>query len=166
MTFDQLLAQVVKEGAIRIWHVTAAWCLVYRVKDGRLQARGLHQRQGSWHTLPHFIGGKNFYAPDGWYAVVAMHASAEPINLAAAKQNPGYYAGLEKFCYTCKQSKPLYAFERSTGVELQLRTWECDQCAAARHQELAGYQQNGEQHIGDSLRRETHASRPPVTGKI
>ncbi len=138
MTFDQALEQVVKEGAIRLWRVSRGWALAYRIHNGKLQARSLNRvgESDNW-KLSNRLSGTTTHSPDGWHHVLAIHERAQPIELEAAKGNPGYYLGLTRQCGTCRKVKPLSEFERDMTGEQGYRTWECNQCASERAEKLA-----------------------------
>jgi|GEM_PF-2986660 len=167
MTFDEILDSMVAQGAIRVYRVSEVWALAYRVKDGEVQARGLNQIDGQWQAGDRLVSSRTFFQKDGWYAVEGIPKPAKPIELEAAKGNPGYYDGLQmRQCQTCRQYKPLTAFERPIPDEQSGRTWECNQCYATYIGEIEAYQQDPHKHVGDYLRRSTHAARPPAEGEI
>lgn len=172
MTYDDVLAEVVKQGAIRICKLSKGYHIAYRVKHGELEARGLLKIQvadeGSgqteaWEPTDQMSGAQQVKSPDGWFWVNATHPQIEPIELEAAKRNPGYYAGLMRRCETCKKYKLESEFERDMSGEGGRRTWECNQCASERAAEVKA---NKADRHGDRLKRETHASEPPVEGEI
>lgn len=166
MTFDDALEQVVREGAIRYWRVSGGWYVAYRIKDGVLQARGMHAIRGTWKLADKLVSSKTYREPDGWYEVDAMHQAAEPISLESARGNPGYFTGMERQCHTCKKYRPISMYSRNMVPEGRYRTWECDKCAGEREQEMEAYQRRDKEHAGDYLQRAGHSSRPPVEGEI
>jgi hypothetical protein len=166
MTFEEVLGVTAEQGAIRIWRVSGVWQIAYRWRDGGIQARSLNKVGEAWVLQDKLVGGDTYNQADGWYPVEAMHHRAAPIELDAAKSNPGYYHGLTRQCHTCKKFRPLKAFERDMEAEGGFRTWECNQCAAERRAELARYHQHEDEHVGDYVRPPAHTSRPPVEGEI
>jgi hypothetical protein len=164
MTFEKALEQIVKEGAIRLWRVSAGWAIAYRLQDGRWQARGLVRTADKWQAQQR-MAGKSYRSVDGWYPVQLPHQATEPIALEAAEQNPGYFLGLTRQCGTCKLYKPLSEFKRQSAGNVH-RSWECNQCAEERRQALRQYRRHDDQHVGDYVRRPAHTSRPPQEGEI
>lgn len=165
MNYQDILEQVVNQGAVRVWRASGVWSVAYRLGDNGWEARSLHKNAaGDWRLGERMVG---FSSPtkNGWYPTQAIHAQATPVEHSQAKNNPGYYAGLTKSCYTCKQEKPLFAFEREITEEQDYRNWECNRCAQERIAEIqanSGYDGTG----GDYVTRQTHASKPPVEAKL
>jgi hypothetical protein len=103
---------------------------------------------------------------DGWYRTVGLPKRAMPIELEAAKNNPGYSQVKLRQCYTCKQHKPEADFERPEASGDAHRNWECNEDYYRRQRELAAFQKVGGARKGDSVDRQTLASPPPPQGKI
>ena len=172
MKYHEALAQVVEQGAVRICTLSEGWHIVYRVQNGYLEARSLIKTRladedsgapAEWEVADTMAGAQDVRSPDGWFAVANTHPQVKPIEMDAAKSNPGYWAGLTRRCETCKEIKPGSAFERDMTDEEGRRTWECNECAAERKAEVA---HNQAERRGDVVRRETHASEPPVESEV
>jgi hypothetical protein len=167
MTYEEALAKVTAEGAIRAYRLSDSMGYAYRLKDGQVQARGLHAVNDVWHLGDSLVSAKMVgRSADGWYPVVGLPKRAQPIELDAAKANPGFTAEASRQCYTCKQYKKESLFERPGNQDAALRNWECNDCYYRRKRELAGFHKTGTGRSGDSLDRETLASPPPPQGKI
>lgn len=166
MSYEQALEQLVTEGAIRIWRVSGGWEIAYRVRDGRMEARGLHKINNKWTLAGTLVSSKEYHQPDGWYQVLDMHHRAELIPTESAQKNPGYSTGLRRQCHTCKKNRPILMFSRKAILERGFRTWECNKCAGERRVELSEYHMLGEQRIGDYVQASGHITRPPIEGKI
>lgn len=166
MTFEQAMAQAVKEGAIRYYKISEGWGMAYRLNGRRVEVRGVSKVGDEWGLTTHMAGQPRKRNNDGWYPVEGMPAQVEPINIKAAKQNPGYYLGLKRQCHTCKEEKPLLAFERPEDESEDYRTWECNGCYEQRKRELGQYAGEADKHVGDYVQREAHTSRPPVEGEV
>lgn len=167
MQFEELLEKMVREGAIRLYRISQGWAFVYRLKEGVVQARGLHEVDGSWEASDHLVSSVQYYQPDGWYPVEAIPPQAVPIESPAAEANPGYFAGLNRQCQTCREFKPLSAFERELDeLGENYRTWECNQCYQQHLAEVRANRAASERRVGDYLQRDTHASKLPPKGKI
>ncbi|MBI3158518.1 MAG: hypothetical protein HYZ26_02830 [Chloroflexi bacterium] len=165
MTWDEAIEQVVSEGAIRIWKTSHGWALAYRLRKNSWEARSIVRISAEdWNLANSLVGGNNRKPSHGWQPVPRVHHRAALIAHPYAKRNRGYYAGLAARCETCKQTKPAWAFERDAGSEQGFRTWECNDCAAERAGEMGRYR--SAVRVGDYVRRETHASKPPVEGDI
>ena len=172
MEYSEALAAVVAQGAIRICELSKGWHMVYRVQNGELEVRSLIKSAfadedagtpAQWTVSDHMAGSDEVKSADGWFPVEQTHPQVKPIELAAAKQNPGYWSGLTQRCETCKEVKPASVFERDMTAEGGRRTWECNECAAERVVEVA---KNQPDRHGDVLKRDTHASQPPVESEI
>jgi hypothetical protein len=166
MNFEEAIEQLVTEGAIRLWRVSGGWQIAYRVKNGRIEARGLHKIRNRWKVADTLVSSKTYHEPDGWYQVYDMHPGAEPIPLKSAQKNPGYLTGLVRQCHTCKKHLPISMFNREAIMERGFRTWECNTCAEERREEINEYHMLGDAHVGDYVQRVRHTSRPPVEGEI
>lgn len=166
MNYEQALEQLVNEGAIRLWRVSGGWQIVYRVKDGRIEARGLHKISDNWKLAETLVSSKTYRQPDGWYQVYDIHPRAELIPMESAQSNPGYFTGMVRQCHTCKKNRPILMFSREAIRERGYRTWECNICAQERREEIGDYHLVGDQHVGDYLQSGRHTSRPPVEGEI
>jgi hypothetical protein len=172
MKYNEALDEVVKQGAIRVVELSKGWHIVYRVHAGQLQARSLIKTKvadqaggapASWKSAAYMSGAQSQRSEDGWFPVDNAHADIQPIELDAAKENPGYWQGSTRRCETCKKFKPESAFERDMSAEAGRRTWECNRCADERQAEVAG---NKPERRGDVMKRTTHASEPPVEGEV
>lgn len=166
MKFEEALEQVVQEGAIRMWRVSAGWQIAYRITAGKIEARGLHKITDQWDLGQLLVSSKTYREVDGWYAVSSMHQNAEPIIHPGVEGNPGYFFGMRRKCYNCKKYRPVTMFRRDTANERGMRTWECDDCAGKRASESEEYGINGNEHVGDYINKAGHVSRPPVRGEI
>ena len=166
MKYEKALEQLVKQGAIRLWRVSAGWQIAYRLNEGKLEARGLHLIGNEWKLADGMVGSKIYREAGGWYQVYDMHQRAEPILLKSAEINPGYFRGITRQCHTCKKYRPTSMFNRDMVGERRFRTWECDKCADERSKEIEGYHAHEQEHVGDYVQGGAHASRPPVEGEI
>ena len=166
MIFEDALEQVVEQGAVRLYRLSERTAYVYRYQENQLQVRTLSQKDGEWFLPLYMAGMDTYYSDDGWYAADTLPKWAKPIELQAAKKNPRYYDGLTKQCHTCKRELPLYMFEREPGPDQGLRDWECNDCYQQYLEEFAEYDEQAPQHVGDYIKRDTHAAKPPVKGKI
>lgn len=167
MNYEQLLEQVVKEGAIRIYNLSGGWSIAYRIKKGEIQGRGIHKvGEGQWALGDHFVGSEEVYNSSGWYPVKAAPLAAKPIMLESAKKNPGYYIGMIRRCESCKLEKSIMAFDRARGAEQSYRSWECNDCASDRISDQVRYRRESGQHVGDYLHRKSQVSRPPIKSEI
>ena len=164
MTYDEALAIVAAEGAIRAYRLSDSTAYVYRLKDGHYEARGLYAVQGNWKPGDTLVSAKGVgRSVDGWYQVTGMARRATPIENETAKKNPGYSSVVMKQCYTCKQFKPESEFVRPGGDVH--RNWECNECYGRRQREVTGFHK-APRRSGDFLDRQTLASPPPPQGKI
>lgn len=164
MTYDEALAKVAAEGAIRVYRLSDGTAYAYRLKNNKYEARGLYAVNGDWKLGNTLVSAQGVgRSPDGWYYVLGMPRRAVPIENEAAKKNPGYSTVMTRQCYTCKQFKPESEFQRSGGDSH--RNWECNECYGRRQRELVGFHK-GAQRTGDLLDRQTLASPPPPQGKI
>ncbi|MEX1247463.1 MAG: hypothetical protein WEA61_03180 [Anaerolineales bacterium] len=166
MTYEEALAKLAAEGAIRAFRLSDSTAYVYRLKDNHYQVRTLTAANGNWE-MARKVASRREIEPsaDGWYPVEGLPKRAQPILLEAAMQNPGYSQLALRQCYTCKQFKPESEFERpGTGGDPH-RNWECNECYSRRQRELAAYGKAGARK-GDLLDRQTLASPPPPQGKI
>ena len=166
MNFEEVLEQVAKEGAIRVYKISDRTGFVYRYEGRNVQAKGLVSINGEWQTTDRIVGSRTLYRPDGWHDVEGMPAQVRPIELDAAKKNTGYYEGLVRQCFICKKEKPMLAFEREEGEEARLCTWECNECYEARQKEQEEYEAEGERLVGDYVGKEKHTERPPIKGEL
>jgi hypothetical protein len=171
MTYDDAIKQAVKEGAIRAFRLSDNLAFVYRLGEGGYEARGLYGSEDGWRLGERLVSAKDIGTPErglkaGWHPVPGLPAQAKPIELEAAKQNPGYARVVLRQCYTCKESKPEAAFERPEGGGQLARQWECNDCYERRMRELAAYRKRGEARQGDFLDKDTLASPPPAEGRI
>lgn len=166
MSYEQALQQLVNEGAIRLWRVSGGWQIGYRLKDSRIEARGLHKINNKWKLADRLVSSKTYREPDGWYQVNNMHPRAERIPLESAHKNPGYFSGLARQCHTCKKNRPISMFSRKAIGERRFRTWECNKCSQERRQVIKEYHTLGDKRIGDYVRASGDISRPPVEGEI
>lgn len=166
MTFEKALEKAVSEGAIRIYRLSENMAFVYRLNGGQYQARGLYRVEDDWRLGDYLVSGKQFNTLDGWYQVAGLPWSAKPIELEAAKQNPGYAQQTMRQCYTCRKTKPQEGFERPYRGSQLNRDWECNECYGRRMREMAGFRKAGEVRSGDYLDKETLASPPPPKGQI
>lgn len=164
MNYKETLAEAVKQGAIRVYSASNGWHVVYRVQDGQMQARNLNKiGENEWALGATMAGWAAGDSDNGWLPVQKVHFGVQSIELEAAKQNPGFYYGLLQRCETCRQEKSTLAFSRDMTSEEGRRTWECNQCATERATEVhAAKAVRG----GDVIRRESHASVPPVKSEI
>lgn len=167
MTYEEVLAKVVAEGAIRAYRLSDSTAYAYRLKDDHYEARTLIGRQDDWSLGSTLVSTKMIgRSPDGWYRIVGLPKRALPIDSEEAKKNPGYSQVVLRQCYTCKQYKPEAEFERpGSGGDLH-RKWECNECYGRRQRELASFGKTGGARKGDSLDRQTLASPPPPQGRI
>ncbi|KAA3648208.1 MAG: hypothetical protein DWQ07_04220 [Chloroflexi bacterium] len=169
MNYEQLVENLVEDGAIRIYKVSDSFGFAYRWKDGRVQVRNFTlaaEGGDNWLLKNRLVGSEVPTTEDGWFPAESIPSYAKPIELEAALDNPGYYAGMTQQCQTCKQQKPLFAFERENGDTRGYRTWECNDCYNERLAEVRQYEENPDQRVGDYVKRPTHASKPPVEGDI
>ncbi len=167
MTYDEIIEKVVAEGAIRAYRLSDSTAYAYRLKDDHYEARTLIGINRDWSLGKTLVSTKTIgRSPDGWYRIVGLPKRALPIELEAAKQNPGYSKVVLRQCYTCKQYKPEAEFERPGNGGDPHRNWECNECYGRRQRELAAFQKAGGARKGDALDRQTLASPPPPQGKI
>lgn len=168
MKYEQALAQVVKEGAIRIFRISGAWSIAYRIKKGEIERRGIHRNdKDDWTVADHMIGMTVTPRKNGWYPVEEIHHQAVPIESESAMNNPGYdYQVLIRQCQTCKLDQPTKAFERDMQSEMGFRTWECNDCAKDRSTDTKTNLKLVADRSGDYLTRKTHTSKPPIESEI
>ena len=166
MTFDEAIEQAVAQGAIRVYRLSDSLAYVYRRSEGGYQARGLHALEGEWSLGDRLVGARALSSADGWFELPALPWEAKAIELEAAKQNPGYGLAIAQQCYTCKEIKPIQAFERPGNGASTLRKWECNQCYQRRMREMANYEKAGALRQGDYLSKATIASPPPPESEI
>lgn len=166
MTFDEAIEQAVAQGAIRVYRLSDSLAYVYRRREGGYQARGLYAFEGKWSLGDRLVSARVLSSADGWFELPALPWQAQAIELEAAKQNPGYGLAIMQQCYTCKENKPILAFERPGSKASTLRKWECNQCYERRMREMANYQKAGAFRQGDYLSKATVASPPPAEGEI
>lgn len=165
MSWEEVVDLCVADGAIRMWDASKAWRVFYRILYGKWEARmAVKSASGSWVLPPKLVGKNTETQGSGWVKVNQMHHRATQIENERAYKNSGYYAGMVQRCETCKVLRPLSEFSRQKPGEFGFRTWECNICAATREKEVRN--QQGEARVGDYLRRQTHASKPPVEGEI
>ena len=167
MTYEEALAKVATEGAIRVYRLSDNTAYAYRLKDNQYQARGLYATNGDWRLGTTLVSAQGVErSPDGWYRVIGLPWRAKPIELEAAQKNPGYSNVVLRQCYTCKKFKPEAEFQRPGANGDSHRNWECNEDYYRRQREMAAFDQKGAPRSGDSLERETLASPPPPQGKI
>jgi len=167
MPFDEIIEKVVAEGAIRVYRLSDSTAYAYRLKDDHYEARTLIGINGDWSLGKTLVSTKTIgRSQDGWYRIVGLPKRALPIQLEAAKQNPGYSSVILRQCYTCKKYRPEAEFERPGNGGDPHRNWECNECYGRRQRELTAFQKTGGLRKGDSVERETLASPPPPQGKI
>jgi len=167
MNYEDAVAEVVKQGAIRLSRVSGVWSIAYRIQQGEVQARNLLRRgENNWELKDHLVGSDEYYQKSGWYSVKHVPPTAKPIESDEAKKNPGYFINLHRRCETCKQDRPLNEFERNSIEEEGYRSWECNHCAKEREDGKKIYHADQGHRIGDYLDRKAHASRPPVESEI
>ena len=169
MNYEQIVGNLVEDGAIRIYKVSESFGFAYRWKDGRTQVRNFVRSADGpdhWELKHRLVGSDEPTSADGWFPAERIPIYARPIELEAAQENPGYYADLTQPCQTCKQLQPLSAFERENGSTRGYRSWECNDCYNQRLAEVQQYEENPDQRVGDYVKRPTHASKPPVEGDI
>jgi len=164
MTYDEALAKVAAEGAMRVYRLSDNTAYAYRLKNNKYEARGLYALNGDWKLGNTLVSAQGVgRSPDGWYYVLGMPRRAVPIENEAAKKNPGYSTLTLRQCYTCKQFKAETEFQRPGGDSH--RNWECNECYSRRQRELVAFQK-APARSGDLLDRQTLASPPPPQGKI
>jgi hypothetical protein len=162
MTYEEALAKVAAEGAIRAFRLSDNTAYAYRIKDNKVQARTLVAKEGDWQLGATLVSAKNIGRnQDGWYNVVGLPHRAQPISNEAAEKNAGYSTQSLRQCYSCKKFKPEGEFERAGGDSH--RNWECNECYERRQRELSML---APARRGDFLARETLVSPPPPQGKI
>lgn len=166
MTFDEAIEQAVAQGAIRAYRLSDSLAYVYRLREGAYQARGLYAADGEWRLGDRLVSARVLTSADGWFELPALPWQAQAIELEAAMQNPGYGLAIMQQCYTCKENKPILAFERSNKSTSTHRQWECNQCNQRRMREMANYRKAGALRQGDDLSTATIASPPPPEGEI
>lgn len=166
MTYEEALAKVAAEGAIRVFRLSDSTAYAYRLKDNKYQVRTLTAVGGNWE-LARKVASRGDIEPsqDGWSNVLGMPKQAIPIDLEAAKQNPGYSQVTLQQCYTCKQFKPESEFVRPGRSADPHRNWECNECYQRRQRELAAFHRSSTRQ-GDALQKETLVSPPPPQGKV
>ncbi len=162
MTYEEVLAKAVAEGAIRAFRLSENTAYAYRLKDGKYEARTLLAKEGNWSLGAVLVSGKHVgRTPDGWYPVVGLPHRAQPIGDEAAEKNAGYTKASLRQCYSCKQFKPEAGFAREGGDSH--RNWECNECYDRRKREWAMLAPT---RRGDFLDKDTLVSPPPPQGKI
>lgn len=166
MKFEEAIEQLVDQGAIRMARMSSVWYIAYRMRAGVIEARGLHQASGEWGLADQLPSAKPASEGEGWFHVAAIPSKAEPIDSEAAKSNAGYFIGLIRQCYTCKQDRPLSWFVHSESDEGYYRSWECKQCSGQRSIERRSYLQSEDEHLGDYQKDRNKTSRPPVPSEI
>lgn len=160
MTYEEVLAKAVAEGAIRAFRLSDNTAYAYRFKDGKYEARTLIAREGAWELGRIVVSGKAIgRTADGWYPVVGLPLRAQPI--AGAEDNSGFSAQSLRQCYSCKEFKPEAEFARAGGDSH--RNWECNQCYERRTREWALL---APARRGDFLDKDTLVSPPPPQGTI
>jgi hypothetical protein len=165
MTYEEALAKVAAEGAIRAYRLSDTTAYAYRLRDNRYEARTLSAIGGNWELGKTLVSQKGVgRTADSWYPVVGLPHRAKPIEDDAAKANPGYSQVTLQQCYTCKQFKPEAAFVR-TGGDPQ-RAWECNDCYSRRQKETATFNKLGAPRKGDFLDKDTLVSPPPPQSGI
>lgn len=165
MNYDEALAQMAAQGAIRAYRLSDNTAYAYRLKGDHYEARGLYAANGNWKLGDTLVSAKGVgRSPDGWYRVTGMPRRAAPIENEAAKKNPGYSNVVLRQCYTCKQFKPESEFQRAGNNSH--RNWECNECYGRRMRELAAYEKAGALRQGDALDKVTQVSPPPPQGNI
>lgn len=167
MNYDQAIEQAVAEGAIRAFRLSDSTAYVYRLREGRYQARLLSgdADSGEWRfgDLP---SARALGSADGWYLVLELPWQAKAIDSEEAAKNEGYAQAAWRQCYTCKDYKPEDEFARSAEGEQARRNWECNSCYQQRMREIGRFRRRGGKRSGDSLERDTLASPPPPSGEI
>ena len=167
MNYEQLVETLAEEGAIRIYKLSDSFGYAYRWMAGRVQVRTfVHTGDGQWVLKHRLAGSQKPTTEDGWFPAKSISVYAKPIEHEAAHDNPGYYAGMTQQCQTCKQFKPVAAFERANEDTRGYRTWECNDCYNERLAEVRQYDENPDQRVGDYVKRPMHASKPPVESEI
>lgn len=173
MTYEEALAKIVAEGAIRAYRLSDTTAYAYRLKDKHYEARTLiGTTAGDWKLGITQVSSQGVERhPDGWYRVIGLPRRARPIELDEAKKNPGYSQLVLRQCYTCKKYKPEAEFERAgnsdaSGSPAGQRNWECNECYTRRQRELVAFKRGGAPRKGDSLDRVTLASPPPPRTEI
>lgn len=165
MTYEEALAKVVAEGAIRAYRLSDTTAYVYRLKEKHYEARTLIATNDDWTLGSTQVSAQGVERhPDGWYRVIGLPHRARSIEMEEAKKNPGYTQVVLRQCYTCKLYKAEAEFARA-GSDAH-RNWECNECYARRQRELVAFKRGGAPRKGDSLDRVTLASPPPPQGKI
>lgn len=166
MTYEEVLAKLAAEGAIRVFRLSDSTAYAYRLKDNKYEVRTLTATGGNWELARKVVGSRDIGpSADGWYRVEGLPKRAQPIDLDGAKQNPGYTKVQLQQCYTCKQFKPASEFERPGREGDAHRGWECNECYNRRQREVTAFHKTSPRK-GDFLDRETLASPPPPQGKI
>ena len=166
MKFDEALAKLVEEGAIRVYPISRSLAYAYRLRDSIYQARSLLALEDDWMLGNRLVSAKDLDSPDGWFDIPALPWQAKAIHSEAAKQNEGYGYAIWQQCHTCKEVKPEKAFERAGQDALQRRNWECNQCYERRMREMTMYRSKSTGRLGDYLDKETTASPPPAESEI
>ena len=166
MKFEEALEQVVNQGAIRVFRLSDSLAYVYRMQGSSCQARGIYGAEGNWQLGERLVSAKDYDSKDGWYDVPALPWQTKTINLQAAKKNPGYGLAILQQCHTCKEQKPILAFERGGFGVVQRRNWECNKCYKRRIREMASYRKSSSIRQGDFLDKATIASPPPPKSEI
>lgn len=162
MTWEEVLEANISDGAVRLWEASKGWRIFYRIRTNRWEGRSsVRDSAGQWRLVTKPVGGRE---EGGWAPVRRIHHHAMPIKSKRAEGNPGYFAGLTQRCETCKVERPLGEFSHQNQSGQSFRTWECDECAKIRLKETK--LQSGATRVGDYLRRNTHASKPPVESEI
>jgi hypothetical protein len=163
MTWDETLDAMVRDGAIRLWRASRGWAVVYRLgREGWEGCSLIRRPGGEWMATESLAGGTR--RGSRWQPVAVVHHRAIPVDRRGATRNRGYFLDITRRCETCKRVLPLAQFERQRRDTTAFRSWECNDCSAERVQELGKYRTG--RRIGDYLRRDSHASKPPVKSEL
>ena len=165
MQFDEALKALIGEGAIRVYQLSDNLAYVYRLDEGRFEARGLYAKEGQWHLGQRLVSVKDYSDQGGWHSVAYLPWQAKAIDDEDARQNPGYGIALKHQCYTCKQMRGMDQFSRLGRQAPQDREWECDSCYERRARELFHFEASGAQRSGDALDKDTISSPPPPSSQ-
>ena len=166
MKFEQAMEQVVSQGAIRVYRLSDSLAYVYRMLGSSYQARGLYAVEDDWQLGERLVSAKDYASGDGWNEVPALPWQGKAIDLEGAKDNLGYGLAIIQQCHTCKEQKPIMAFERGGIGVAHRRNWECNECYERRVREIASYRKKLSIRQGDFLDKVTIASPPPPQGEI
>lgn len=167
MKYEEAVAQVIKEGAIRLYRLSGVWSIAYRIKKGAVQRRDIQRKnENDWALMVESVGSSVHPEKSGWYSADEIHPQAKLIEMEAAAKNPGYYEGFTRECQTCKLDKTIFDFERDMQAEQGFRTWECNDCADQRVSDSKSNVKQASRRVGDYLTRKTHLSKPPVESEI